>query len=405
MLEMKREQNDIGEMAGLKAMFNAMAQREALSKESEARPQGTEQQITVGGLEFDLRITNAATEEVFSDDSLLLPCGTTLIVQPLPAASGTGLLTRIAREEAGLHASTRPAGENSIDSSKFYTITSAEEDDFFDTFDTITWAEDDEFVSGPVALDSCKNHAIDDEEDELRSLTTVIEPTQQGSLKVGAYNDYNHRAGASIGKGGIVQLEALYRGRVVRRTLGIQRAHLLKLRSAAVAFQCILRRRTARHLMLEMKREQNDIGEMAGLKAMFNAMAQREALSKESEARHQVTEQQITVHIKRSITKTDRDYDDVVLGEVDSTQNDENYKTRLHGHVNRKDRTTLKEEYSVGGHQVSLAKAINGKSASSRILSTMPLSNEVSALAISPCIFLDCVEFAVMSVYLFSCNH
>jgi len=118
-------------------------------------------------------------------------------------------------------------------------------------------------------------------------------------------------------KGGMVQLEALYRGRVVRRTLGairiqarwrmvkIQRAHL-KLRSAAVAFQCTLRRRTARHLMLEMKREQKDIGklkdnneklksEMAGLKAMLNAMAKGEASSKESEARLQEKEQQIAV--------------------------------------------------------------------------------------------------------------
>jgi len=139
---------------------------------------------TVGGLEFDLRITNAATEEVYSDDSLLLPRGTRVIVQRLPAARGTGLLARIAREEAGLQASTRPAaGENSIDSSKFYTITSAEED---------------EFVRGPAALDSSSNNAIDDEEDELRALRAVTEPTQQGSGKVGAIIGYNHRAGASI---------------------------------------------------------------------------------------------------------------------------------------------------------------------------------------------------------------
>lgn len=139
---------------------------------------------TGGGLEFDLRITNAATEEVYSDDSLLLPRGTRVIVQRLPAARGTGLLARIAREEAGLQASTRPAaGENSIDSSKFYTITSAEED---------------EFVRGPAALDSSSNNAIDDEEDELRALRAVTEPTQQGSGKVGAIIGYNHRAGASI---------------------------------------------------------------------------------------------------------------------------------------------------------------------------------------------------------------
>lgn len=60
---------------------------------------------------------------------------------------------------------------------------------------------------------------------------------------------------------------------------------------------------------------------------------------------------------KRSITKNDRNYDDVVLGEVDSTQNDENDETRLHGYGNRKDRTMLEDEYSVGRQQVSRVRA------------------------------------------------
>ena len=60
---------------------------------------------------------------------------------------------------------------------------------------------------------------------------------------------------------------------------------------------------------------------------------------------------------KRSITKNDRQYEDVGLGEVDSTQNDENDETRLHGYGNRKDRTMLEDEYSVGRQQVSRVRA------------------------------------------------
>lgn len=118
-------------------------------------------------------------------------------------------------------------------------------------------------------------------------------------------------------KSGMVELEARYRGRAVRRTLGATRIQTWRrmmkirqihaqLRAAAVAFQCTLRRRTALRLMLELKREQKDIGklkdnneklkaEMAGLKAMLNAMAKGEASSKESEAKLQEKEQQIAL--------------------------------------------------------------------------------------------------------------
>eukprot|EP00561_Arcocellulus_cornucervis_P000524 CAMPEP_0185826450 /NCGR_PEP_ID=MMETSP1322-20130828/31551_1 /TAXON_ID=265543 /ORGANISM="Minutocellus polymorphus, Strain RCC2270" /LENGTH=942 /DNA_ID=CAMNT_0028524179 /DNA_START=76 /DNA_END=2909 /DNA_ORIENTATION=- len=58
---------------------------------------GTNQQ----GLEFDLSIRNAATSEEYADETQMLPRGTRLIVQRMPAARGHGLLARIARAEGG----------------------------------------------------------------------------------------------------------------------------------------------------------------------------------------------------------------------------------------------------------------------------------------------------------------
>lgn len=118
-------------------------------------------------------------------------------------------------------------------------------------------------------------------------------------------------------KTGIIKLEARYRGRTIRRklasisiqtwrrTMKVRQMHL-QLKAAAISFQCALRCRTAIRLMLELKREQKDIGklkdnneklkaEMAGLKAMLNAMAKGEASSKESEAKLQEKEHQIAL--------------------------------------------------------------------------------------------------------------
>ena len=54
------------------------------------------------GLEFDLSIRNANTNEEYTDESILLPRGTRVVVQRMPAARGHGLLARIARADAGV---------------------------------------------------------------------------------------------------------------------------------------------------------------------------------------------------------------------------------------------------------------------------------------------------------------
>ena len=53
-------------------------------------------------LEFDLSVKNAMTGEEYEEEGMLLPRGTRVIVQRLPAAKGHGLLSRIARADAGM---------------------------------------------------------------------------------------------------------------------------------------------------------------------------------------------------------------------------------------------------------------------------------------------------------------
>ena len=50
-----------------------------------------------GSMEFDLAVRNAENNEEYVNEAMLLPRGTRLIVQRLPASRGQGLLARIAR--------------------------------------------------------------------------------------------------------------------------------------------------------------------------------------------------------------------------------------------------------------------------------------------------------------------
>lgn len=139
-----------------------------------------------GGLEFDLCITNAATDEVYSDDNILLPRGTRVIVQRLPAARGLGLLAKIAREEAGLQTRPPHSFPGAVESNASYTISSKEN-------------EDDDFIrhTTPTLPQNADNDdKNDEEEDELKALKAVTEPSQ-GTSKTGAILGYNSRFGAA----------------------------------------------------------------------------------------------------------------------------------------------------------------------------------------------------------------
>lgn len=125
-------------------------------------------------LEFDISVKNAMTDEEYKDENMLLPRGTRIIVQRLPAARGQGLLARIARADAGMHSGVAMTyGNVAAAEQGFYTIHSTRDDD------------DDEFVSTKSNADVGSNPADSDaaqdsEEKELAALKAVTD--QAGSV-------------------------------------------------------------------------------------------------------------------------------------------------------------------------------------------------------------------------------
>lgn len=124
-----------------------------------------------GSMEFDLGVRNSDTNEEYTNESMILPRGTRLIVQRLPAARGHGFLARMARNE---HAGALPPGSNASHQhsapggapSGYYTIDSRAGDD-------------DEFVqSGFGELD---------EQKELDALTKVTNMQATGPAMTGGY--------------------------------------------------------------------------------------------------------------------------------------------------------------------------------------------------------------------------
>jgi len=90
-----------------------------------------------GSMEFDLSVQDATTNEEYTDENMLLPRGTRLVIQRLPAAKGHGFLSRMQRHPYGgggpgqMSQGNAPAAPNS----NFYTI------------DSRAHGDDDEFVS------------------------------------------------------------------------------------------------------------------------------------------------------------------------------------------------------------------------------------------------------------------
>ena len=84
------------------------------------------------GLEFDLSVKDATTNQEYVDENMVLPRGTRVIVQRLPAARGHGFLARMARADAGFGSA---AATTSAAPSGFYTIDSRnnEEEEFVST--------------------------------------------------------------------------------------------------------------------------------------------------------------------------------------------------------------------------------------------------------------------------------
>jgi len=83
--------------------------------------------LDVGGMDFELEVHDATTNQQYVDESMILPRGTRLIVRRVGAARGQGFVTRMQRAESGMMATSissrtaAPAG--------FYTIESQGDDE------------------------------------------------------------------------------------------------------------------------------------------------------------------------------------------------------------------------------------------------------------------------------------
>jgi hypothetical protein len=138
-----------------------------------------------GTMEFDLAVRNADTNEEYVNEGMLLPRGTRLIVQRLPAARGNGFLARMARNEhaGGAAQPGAPQQQSGAPPSGFYTIDSRTRDD------------DDEFVQSGTGAD-------EDEEKELAALQAVtsLRPSD-GPAMTGGYSGGGGGGGGG-GRGG-----------------------------------------------------------------------------------------------------------------------------------------------------------------------------------------------------------
>ena len=83
-----------------------------------------------GAMEFDLAVRNADTNEEYANESMLLPRGTRLVVQRIPAAKGHGFVARMKlNEHAGGAVGLAGAAAHQQHPSGYYTIDSRTRDD------------------------------------------------------------------------------------------------------------------------------------------------------------------------------------------------------------------------------------------------------------------------------------
>jgi DWNN domain len=90
----------------------------------------TAKKFDQGAMDFNLSIQDATTGQEYMDDSAIIPRGTRLVVQRLPANRGQGILAAIARSQNGgyQHSSGPTATHHSVPDG-YYTIESAGRDE------------------------------------------------------------------------------------------------------------------------------------------------------------------------------------------------------------------------------------------------------------------------------------
>jgi hypothetical protein len=90
----------------------------------------TAKKFDQGAMDFNLSIQDATTKQDYLDDSAIIPRGTRLVVQRLPAERGQGILAAIARsQQGGYQHSSGPTTSNHSVPDGYYTIESAGRDE------------------------------------------------------------------------------------------------------------------------------------------------------------------------------------------------------------------------------------------------------------------------------------
>jgi len=138
-----------------------------------------------GSMDFDLAVRNADTNEEYADESMLLPRGSRIVVQRLPAARGNGFLARMARNEHGGSAGNNNSNfQQQNHPSGFYTIDSRAREN-----------EEEEFVETSVNENSTENN----DDKELAALQAVTSMQPDGPTMVGgrSMTAGGHRGGRS----------------------------------------------------------------------------------------------------------------------------------------------------------------------------------------------------------------
>ena len=131
-------------------------------------------------MEFELAVRNADTNEEYGDESMLLPRGTRIIVQRLPADPGHGFLARMARNEHGggignsYHHQHHPSG--------YYTIDNGTREN-----------EEEEFVESSTGAGAAESN----DEKELAALQAVTAMQPDGPTMIGGRSTMmgGHRGG------------------------------------------------------------------------------------------------------------------------------------------------------------------------------------------------------------------
>ena len=146
-------------------------------------------------LEFDLQIQNANTNEVYEDESMILPRGTRVIVRRVAAERGRGILSRISQGGGALVAA--PTG-NAAARDGFYTIRSRDHE------------ADDEFLDAAPPPPQAVPMGTVDESKELEAIMAVT------------------NAASSLGGGSNSMIPGQQRGMNPRDPRGQQPPHFAK---------------------------------------------------------------------------------------------------------------------------------------------------------------------------------